>query len=240
MRLTRRTKLIAGTACLLAGIAGLTYVDTARATVTTPAAATSITTTTNYGSGAWAGPSTAITRSGDPATADVLIVGDSITNRCYPALRTALAPRTLAVVAQSGQNTAGLATLLLALPKVPAHVVMAAGTNDVFNPPAVAAQVGRVSAWASDNAVDLRWVDTYVGRPTYAVADARNSGWVNGQVYASAQRVIGWQPALGAAVGRGRALTYYLQDGVHPWAAAGTGHGDGCAFWAAIVKGGLS
>jgi hypothetical protein len=239
MRLTRKRSLGIAVAILVAAQL-IVIASHARATVTTPAAATTITTTTNYGSGAWAGPSTAITRSGDPATADVLIVGDSITNRCYPALRTALAPRTLAVVAQSGQNTAGLAALLFAVPKVPAHVVMAAGTNDVFNPPAVAAQVGRVSAWASDNAVDLRWVDTYVGRPTYAAADARNSGWVNGQVYAGAPRVIGWQPALGAAVGRGRALTYYLQDGVHPWAAAGTGHGDGCAFWAAIVKGGLS
>lgn len=209
------------------------------ATTTAPAV-TAVPTAVNYGSGLWGGPGS-IVRSGNPAATDVLVVGDSITARCYPRLRTALAAKglTLSVVAQSGQNTKGLVTLLTDLPAVPKRVVMAAGTNDVFAPPAVAAQVGRALGWLSDVGATAYWVDTYVGRPATLAADARNSGWVNGQVYAAAPRVIGWQPALGAAVGRGRALSYYLQDGVHPWTTAGTGHADGCAFWAAVVAAGV-
>jgi hypothetical protein len=74
-----------------------------------------------------------------------------------------------------------------------------------------------------------------VGRPAYLASDIRNSGQVNAAIYASNPNVIGWTPALTSAVGRGRPLSYYLQDGVHPWAAAGTGHGNGCAYWAGVI-----
>jgi hypothetical protein len=235
---TRRTRLIAGLICLVVGIAGLFYVNNARAAT---AATSTVTSTINYGSGLWAGPGS-IVRVGNPATATDLMVGDSITARCAPKLVAAFAAkgRTLAVIAQSGQNIAGLAALLMAETKVPGRVVFAGGANDVFNPFAVPAQVGKVVTWVQDSGAELYMVDTYVGRPATAVDDARNSGQVNGAIYAVAPHIISAVDALTAARGRGRALSYYLQDGVHYWTAAGTGHGDGCAFLAGTVAGGVS
>jgi lysophospholipase L1-like esterase len=195
----------------------------------------------NYGSGLWAGPSATITRFGNPGTASVLIVGDSITAGCYPALNALLVAKgkTLAVIAQSGQNTAGLATLLEAVPVLPERVILAAGANDVFQPPLFSAAFKRMVAKVDGR----KWfaVDTYVGRAgTVQPHDIRNSGWVNGQLHAVAgpDHVISANAALGAAVGRGRPLSYYLRDGVHYWPSAGTGHGNGCAFWAAVVAAG--
>jgi hypothetical protein len=231
---------------------GLLYAVPKSADASSTAAATSASGTyaqkmTDYGSGPWGGIYSAPVRTGDPATADVLMMGDSIGNRCASDVRTALAAKgmTLATISQSGQNTAGLVSLLLSEPKVPSKVFMEAGTNDVFNPPAMPVQIARAQTWAADNSLELFWGDTYVGRPAYAAADARNSGWVNSFIYASIpyDHVIKWQPALAAAVGRGRALNYYLEDGVHPWANTGTtpyNHGDGCAFYAAVVAGGIS
>lgn len=205
------------------------------------------TTAVDYGSGLYAGTTSAVVREGDPATASVLVVGDSITVRCRADLRTALAAKgkTLAVLGQSGQNTAGLLDLLSEYTDLPPVTVMASGANDVFNPPAMAGQVSRAKTMLAGRTTML-WVDTYVGR-TYKTAavqmhDVRNSGWVNGQIYAGvpAGQVLGWNVALGAAVGRGKALSLYLQDGVHPWAEAADGHGDGCAFWAATIAGPVS
>ena len=198
-------------------------------------------TAVDYGSGTWGGPG-AVARYGDPATAAVLMVGDSITARCIPQLTAAFEARgkTLAVIAQSGQNTAGLATLIESELRIPADVVMEAGTNDVFDPFAMPTQVARVVQYVQDTGARLHWVDTYVGRPAYDVDDARNSGQVNGAIWAAAPHVISSVGALTAARGRGRALSYYLQDGVHYWTAAGTGHGDGCAFYAVTVAGGVA
>jgi lysophospholipase L1-like esterase len=192
----------------------------------------------NYGSGYWGGVTGAPVASGKRATADVLVVGDSITARCYPALRTALAAKgkTSAVVAQSGADIWQLTDLLMGDQlTVPPVVVMAAGTNNVFNPFGASAQVARAANWTNQVGSKLYWVDTYVGRPAYLASDIRNSGQVNAAIYATVPNVIGWTPALTSAVGRGRALSYYLQDGVHPWAAAGTGHGNGCAYWAGVI-----
>jgi len=198
---------------------------------------------TNYGSGVWGGPAAGVSRSGDLATADVLLVGDSIGNRCTADIRAALLLKglTLATITQSGQNAEGLVDLLLNEAVVPERVLMEAGTNNVFEPPTIAPQISRVQNWAADNAISIKWVDTYVGRPTTALADARNSGWVNSYIYSAVpfQDIIKWQAALGAAVGRGKSLSLYLEDGVHPWINAGTGHADGCAFYAAIVAAGI-
>jgi lysophospholipase L1-like esterase len=205
--------------------------------LTADASQSYISPTVNYGSGRWGGITGSPVAKGSTATADVLIVGDSITTRCYPALRTALAAKgkTLAVSAQSGANTKQLTDLLMNQLSLPPVVVMAAGTNDVFNPFAAPAQVSRAARWMSEAGSKLYWVDTYVGRPAYLASDIRNSGQVNAAIYATVPNVIGWTPALTGAVGRGRALSYYLQDGVHPWAAAGTGHGNGCAYWAGVI-----
>lgn len=199
-------------------------------------------TTVNYGSGAWGGPAAGVTRIGDPLVTDVLIVGDSITNRCYPALRTLLAAKgkTLSVIAQSGQNIAGLMDLMDHEPYVSPTVIFAGGTNNVFGPPAAAAQVRRAVTWLDTPGMHWFMVDTYAGRAATAVDDARNSGQVNGYIHglAGEDHVISWAGALTAARGRGIASGYYVQDGVHPWTTAGVGHGGGCGLWAdSIVKG---
>jgi hypothetical protein len=202
---------------------------------------------TNYGSGFSGGPTSAPARTGDPATADILLVGDSIGNRSTPAIRAALLvkDKTLATITQSGQNTQGLADLLLAEASVPPIVIMEAGTNDVYSPPAIKAQIDRVKAWAVSKGVELFWVDTYVGRSTYLVHDIRNSGWVNSFIYAAIpyDHIIQWQTALSAAVGRGKPMGYYLDGGepgggVHPRMPV-TGYPNGVAFFAAVVAEGF-
>lgn len=236
-RLTRKRSLLIAVLILVTAQLAV-IIDHARAATTTSSTAAAA---INYGSGLWAGPGS-ITRLGDPGTATDLMIGDSITARCAPKLVAAFKARgrTLAVVAQSGQNTQGLTYLLMAQTRLPGRVIFAGGANDVFNPFAFAPWFGRVVTYAQDNGADLYAVDTYVGRPATAVDDARNSGQVNQAIYRVAPHVISAVDALTAARGRGRPLAYYLQDGVHYWTAAGTGHGDGCAFYAATVAGGVS
>jgi hypothetical protein len=191
------------------------------------------TASTDYGSGAWGGPVSAPVRTGDPATSDVLLVGDSIGQRCTADIRSALAAKglTLATVTQSGQNTAGLFQLLQATPHPSAKVLMEAGTNDVFEPFAMPGQVAAVMNWAASNGLEVYWADTYVGRSATVVDDVRNSGQVNEAIASavSTSHRVKWVEALTAARGRGRALSYYLADGVHPSVTPG------CPFYAATV-----
>jgi hypothetical protein len=242
MHLTVRGRLVIRVVACVAAL--LVVTDHARADTTT----TTTTTTTNaaaainYGSGLWAGPGS-IVRVGNPATATDLMVGDSITARCTSKLVAAFAAkgRTLAVIAQSGQNTQGLAALLMAVPKpLPGRVVFFGGANDVFNPFGFAPWFAKVVTYTQDAGATLYAVDTYVGRTATAVDDARNSGQVNQAIYRDAPHVISTVAALTAARGRGRPTNYYIQDGAHYWTAAGTGHGDGCAFLAATVAAGVS
>lgn len=206
-----------------------------------PAGAKLASTTPNYGSGLFTPPTTAVKRIGDPATADVLMVGDSIVNGCSTDLVAAFAAKgkTLAVIAQSGQNAAGLYLLLSQLDSHPLDVVFAGGTNDVFDPFGAQQTVADVKLWGQTTGATVYLVDTYVARTATATHDLRNSGQVNGYLYRSGLPVISPVEALTAAVGRGRALEYYLQDKVHYWADAGTGHGDGCAFLAYTIAAGV-
>lgn len=196
-------------------------------------------TTTNYGSGLWGGPIGTPNEIGDPATADVAMYGDSITSRCRSDIAAALGAKghTLYTWTWSGQNTHGVAAAIQAEAQLPPWVFVEAGTNDVFDPFTARAEITQLATYLNGTGRDWRWMDTYVGRPTTELDDARNSGQVNGLIHGTAgeARIIRWVDALTAARGRGRALSYYLQDGVHPWAAAGTGHGDGCAFLASVV-----
>jgi hypothetical protein len=201
----------------------------------------------NYGSGLFTPPTTAVKRIGDPATADALMVGDSLTNGCSSDLIAAFAAKgkTLAIIAQSGQNAAGLYPLLAAVPDPPERTLFAAGTNDVFNPAGIRPVVADVELWAATAAATgttTYLMDTYVARPTTATHDQRNSAQVNGYLYGSGLPVISTVEPLTAAVGRGRALNYYLRDAVHYWEDAATSpytHGDGCAFLAATVVAGI-
>lgn len=237
MNLTRATAALT-TALIL--IVGPTVNAGARNTVTAPRAKT---TSTNYGSGLWGGPIGTPNEIGDPATADVAMYGDSITSRCRTDIAAALAVKglTLYTWTWSGQNTHGIAAAIQAAPRLPPYVIVEAGTNDVFDPFTARPEIGQLADYLTETGPDWRWMDTYVGRAATEVDDARNSGQVNGLIHgiAGEDKIVRWVDALTAARGRGRALSYYLQDGVHPWAAAGTGHGDGCAFLASVVAGAI-
>lgn len=167
--------------------------------------------------------------------ADVLIVGDSITTRTYAATIGAIedAGHTAAVNYWSGRPTAPAVDWVLSLSSKPKVIVMATGTNDIMDPSVMAAQIARLKAGLPDTTT-LLWVDVQASRPAYAIADQRNSMAVNQQINAALtpDHVIYWSQMFWSAPWR---LSYYLQDGVHPWVGAADGHGDGVAFRVATL-----
>lgn len=105
---------------------------------------------------------------------------------------------------------------------LPGRILMATGSNDIFNPPVFAAQVDRTMSIAGPNRT-VFWVNVQVARTreTAAVqlADQRNSAWINLQL-ADAQRrhprlrIVRWAEFLAAYPWRLGAEAY-LRDGVH-------------------------
>jgi hypothetical protein len=196
--------------------------------------------TTNYGSGVYPGPTTSVIQ--DPGWASSSLqwgmVGDSITYRCAPELRAAFSAKgiNLAIRANSGADMDAINTWLESLTYMPDRIIVAGGTNNVFDPFSMKAEIARTKA-AIGLGTELVWVDTYVGRSATLADDIRNSGQVNDAIHAAvpADHVVDWLANLTSTRGRGLAISYYLQDGVHPWVSAGTGHGDGCANYAAVV-----
>lgn len=178
---------------------------------------------------------------GDPAVADVLWFGDSITTRCRGYVRTRLAGYGLTVCFDywSGRPTDEPgATVDRALSYTRAYdevtpaklIVMATGSNDVSNPPVMAAAIQRMVD--APLTAPLAWVNTYVcrwaGDPAREQADLRNTAWLNQQIAASGVPVIGWFENL--AKKPWRALPGgYLEDGLHPTATTG------CDNYGAVV-----
>jgi hypothetical protein len=195
----------------------------------------------DYGSGIYPGPTTSTIQ--DPGWAQPGLqwgwLGDSITYRCATRLRVAFRDAgvdSFAVRAHSGQNWAGSLNWLDSLTYLPKKLVIALGANDVQNPFGVPAQLERLRTILAGQ-VELFLVDTYVNRPAYPHHDLRNSGQVNGYLRQAVadDHMIDWVASLTAAVGRGRQISYYIQDGVHPWVGAGNGHGDGCDYFVAVA-----
>jgi lysophospholipase L1-like esterase len=169
---------------------------------------------------------------GDPV-ADVLVVGDSITARCHPQLRALVEADgyTFAVNYWSGRPTTPAADWALSLTTKPRVLVMADGSNDLMNPPVMAAQVTRVLTGVPED-TQLLWVDVQAARPTTMVADQRNTGWINAQIRDAGAKVIPWSTWFASNPNR---ITAYLSpDGVHPNVTTG------CAFWAAVLYGQIS
>jgi len=195
---------------------------------------------TDYGSGTWGGPvGTAIQDPGWASpTLRVGLVGDSIAVRCASTLRGVFttAGVTVAVRARSGQNTGNANDWLTSLTYKPDYLVFLTGTNDVFDPSVMPAQIARTKTMVPSGTT-LVWADTYVARKTVAATvreqDRSNSGWVNQAVHSMipAGHVIDWNQNIRSTVGRGgQALVdYYVPDGVHPSATGG------CANYAEIV-----
>ncbi len=187
---------------------------------------------TDYGSGTlgdWSANAHGYTANW--ATADIGIIGDSITTISWSKLNTDLAAKgkTLAANYWSGRPTEPALDWLMSNTVLPPVVIVACGTNDIFNPPVMAEQVARVVRPGTE----FFWIDVQASRWNYVtsiqVADQRNSMWVNHQIWQGIpdNRVIPWSWWFASSPNR---LTTYLTDGIHPNTTTGTG------FWSAVIQ----
>lgn len=104
---------------------------------------------------------------------------------------------------------------------LPHRILMSVGSNDIFTPPAVAAQVDRTMQIVGDERT-VYWVNVQAARtahgPAVQVSDQRNSAWINLQL-ANAQRrydnlrIVPWAEHLASKPNR---LARLLRDGLHP------------------------
>jgi hypothetical protein len=201
-------------------------------------ACTGIKASADYGSGAAGGPVGTPVLSTAPYTAisDVLILGDSITVRGYKDLAAALPGKRLAVNAHSGRNTkASIDSLFQWMAngyKLPPVLIMAVGTNDIFDGSTMPGQVKRLLAGVPSS-TKVFWIDVQAARPRTALADQRNSGWVNQAIWRGCVgecTVISWAGFLAAKPAR---LGWYLDSGgVHT-------DEDGKKAWAALIAGSI-
>jgi hypothetical protein len=192
-----------------------------------------------YGSGTLASYTTyAHGVTGNFATADVGLVGDSITTLGRPDFAAALAldGKTLACDYWSSRPTTPAVTTTLSRPVLPRILVMACGTNDIFLPTGMTAQIARFTpaVLAAKGVEHLLWVDVHCCRTKVPlqtqVYDERNTCLVNNQIHDSIDKdhIVPWNWTINY-----RGITwpgYYLSDGVHPKAGLGT------KFWAACLQ----
>ncbi|WP_350279412.1 hypothetical protein [Kribbella sp. HUAS MG21] len=104
---------------------------------------------------------------------------------------------------------------------LPHRILMSVGSNDIFTPPAVEAQVERTMRIVGEERI-VYWVNVQAARtahgPDVKVADQRNSAWINLQL-AEAQRrydnlrIVHWAEHLASSPNR---LGRLLRDGLHP------------------------
>jgi hypothetical protein len=162
----------------------------------------------------------------------VFMFGDSIAVQDGKALATRLMSRagiSLAVHNWSGRPTAPAVDALenWALKYgLPRRILMATGTNDIFNPPVFAAQVDRTMRIVGANRTVI-WVNTQISRTAKSaaiqVADQRNSAWINSQIHEADKkypnlRIVRWAEYLAAQPSR---ITQFLREGVHTTVPAG-------------------
>ncbi|HWD82305.1 MAG TPA: GDSL-type esterase/lipase family protein [Kribbella sp.] len=156
----------------------------------------------------------------------VFLFGDSIAVQDSPGLERLLADRTgdsIAFHDWSGQPTSAAVDALEQWSRsygLPRRIVMAVGTNDIFDPPAFAAQVERAMRIAGPNRT-VYWVNVYASRTKQPAAvrdaDLSNSTWINQQLDEAAHqhpnlKIIRWSEFLSAEPNR---PAQYLRDGVH-------------------------
>lgn len=163
--------------------------------------------------------------------ADVLIVGDSITTLGREELTAAVQAenKTLAVAYWSGRPTTPAVDYVLSATVLPPILVMACGANDVYTPTVMEAQIHRLLDVTLPGVEHLLWVDVQVCRPAYALADQRNSGYINAQIrnVLDSNHVVPWSEWF--AKDPNRIATYLDSGGVHPINGIGTN------FWAEVI-----
>ncbi|MGW7679391.1 hypothetical protein ACWGID_01540 [Kribbella sp. NPDC054772] len=224
----RRQLVTAGAAAA----AGLAVSQTASAT--TEFASATVASPGPYGSGvlgSWTNTTRAISTTTQihrvVATSGVYMFGDSISVQDGKSLATRLLGRDgsqMAVNNWSSRPTSGAVDALQQWASaygLPRRILMASGSNDIFDPPKFAAQVDRAMSIAGKNRT-VYWVNLQVVRKavtaTVQLADQRNSSWLNMQLYDAQERhpnlkVIRWAEWLWVKPYR---LANYLRDGVHP------------------------
>lgn len=156
----------------------------------------------------------------------VFMFGDSIAVQDGSALEELLANRTgdaIAVHDWSGQPASAAVDALADWERrfgLPSRIVMAVGSNDIFDPPAFAAQVERAMHIAGPSRT-VYWVNVHVSRARQPAAvrsaDLENSAWVNQQLEQAAVRhpnlrIVRWNEFLAAQPGEAAS---YLRDGIH-------------------------
>lgn len=223
-------------AALTATLLTLLHLETpkAHAKPSTPTASTG-----GYGSGTlgpWQTHDKVISSAGHirqvVATNGVVLFGDSIAVQDGAALGRILQQRlgrTFAEHSWSGQPTSAAVDAMATWARsygLPHRIVMAVGSNDIFDPVAFMAQVDRAMKLAGPDRT-VYWVDVQVSRTdepsSVQVADQRNSEWINLQL-AQAQlrypnlRIVHWAEFLAAHPER---LHTDLRDGRHTTVPAG-------------------
>lgn len=228
MRPNRRHVLMAGAAATVAAVA------TGEASVAQTAVASD-----PYGSGAlgdWTvlshaiAPEATITYVRD--NDGVYMFGDSIAVQDAKALASQLIARsgkTIAVHNWSGRPTAPAVDALQNWATqygMPRRILMATGTNDIFNPPAFGPQVDRTMRIVGSKRTVV-WVNVQCARTAKSaavqLADQRNSAWINSQLSDAAKKypnlkIVHWAESLAASPTH---LTTYLREGVHTSVPAG-------------------
>ncbi len=199
-----------------------------------PATATTSSSGGLYGSGtlgSWTNGTRAISTTTQikraVGTNGVYMFGDSISIQDGKALATRLLGRDgsqMAVHNWASRPTSGAVDALQQWATtygLPRRILMASGSNDIFDPPKFAAQIDRAMSIVGQSRT-LFWVDLQVVRTaqTAAVqlADQRNASWLNMQLYDAQEkypnlRIIRWAEWLWVKPYR---LANYLRDGVHP------------------------
>jgi len=210
----------------------------AASTVATSASATadslgSMTSAGGYGSGtlgAWERQARAISSEAQirktRETDGVFMFGDSIGVQDGPALAKQLSKLGIDVVVNNwaGRPVTEAVDALDTWSQdygLPHRVLMSVGSNDIFTPPAVAAQVERTMQIVGDERT-VYWVNVQAARWAYGqqvqVADQRNSAWINLQLAEAARhydnlRIVHWAEHLASKPNR---LGTLLRDGLHP------------------------
>jgi hypothetical protein len=166
------------------------------------------------------------------ASDGVVLFGDSIAVQDGAALGRLLAQRTGASLAEhswSGEPTSAAVDALADWARefgLPHRIVMAVGSNDIFDPAAFTAQVDRAMRIAGSGRT-VYWVNVQVSRAdepdAVQVADQRNSEWINLQLAQAQQRypnlrIVHWAEYLAARPSRVHTL---LRDGRHTTVPAG-------------------
>ncbi|MFF0338594.1 hypothetical protein [Kribbella sp. NPDC004875] len=187
----------------------------------------------NYGSGvlgAWERQARAISNEAQirrtRETDGVFMFGDSIGVQDGPALARQLSKLGISIAVHNwaGRPVTPAVDALDTWAQeygLPHRILMSVGSNDIFTPPAVAAQVDRTMQIVGEERT-VYWVNVQAARTAHGadvkVSDQRNSAWINLQL-AEAQRrydnlrIVHWAEHLASSPNR---LARYLRDGLHP------------------------